>query len=107
MRARCSPMSRSNTMGPQAPRRQRAELAIRWAVIALAAGISSPARAEPAPEATRSATSEPASGTASNEMWLAVSVNGQMWDGTALVLGEPEGRRVWVRAADLATWHLT
>jgi outer membrane usher protein len=38
-------------------------------------------------------------------MWLAVSVNGQVWDGTALILGEPRGR-MWVRAADLASWRL-
>ena len=99
-------MSRSKMMGRSAPRRQRAELAFRWALIALVAcSVSSRASAEPGPEATRAATSASESGTASNEMWLAVSLNGQMWDGTALVLGEGQGR-LWVRDADLASWHL-
>jgi len=42
---------------------------------------------------------------ASEEMWLAVSVNGQTSDGVALVLGEPRGR-VWVSSTDLMSWHL-
>jgi outer membrane usher protein len=75
-------------------------------LIALAACVSTLARAAPAPEATHGTASASESGTASNEMWLAVSLNGQMWDGTALVLGEPQGR-VWVRGADLASWHLS
>ena len=57
------------------------------------------------PEATKPTSATDSSGTASDQMWLAVSVNGQAWDGTAFVLGEPRGR-VWVRAADLASWHL-
>jgi outer membrane usher protein len=87
-------------MPPRSRRPLADPLLLGW--LAFAACAATAVFAEPAADGARQPTD---ASTAAEEMWLAVTLNGQPSEATVLVLGEPKGH-LWVRGTELESWRL-